>query len=109
MYKHPLWAKFSRLVGHFGALVVDMAPVNMLEEIQIQIHPTPNKKKWWNIHPNPYESKNCFIFYRVKILTVLVSRGVILYIFVGADAPTILIYAPLILGMHPQKIFSSLL
>ena len=29
-------------------------------------------------------------------------RGVILYLFVGADAPTILIYAPSILDMHPQ-------
>ena len=31
-----------------------------------------------------------------------VIRGVILYLFVGADAPTILIYAPSILDMHPQ-------
>ena len=30
------------------------------------------------------------------------GRGVILYLFVGADAPTILIYAPSILDMHPQ-------
>ena len=30
------------------------------------------------------------------------SRGVVLYLFVGADASTILICAPSILDMHPQ-------
>ena len=33
---------------------------------------------------------------------VIVGRGVILNLFVGADAPTILIYAPSIPDMHPQ-------
>ena len=33
---------------------------------------------------------------------VTLIRGVILYLFVGADAPTILIYAPSIIDMHPQ-------
>ena len=34
----------------------------------------PKFKIYWDIHPNPYQSKNFFYLYCVKILAVLVSN-----------------------------------